>query len=105
MYQDNFTEPTYSATVAETEPELENQIPEIIEDEEQATDNIVIGIVNDCVKLNVREEPNKESAIVCELALQTEVMVDQNESTEDFYKVCTTAGIEGFCMKQFIAIQ
>ena len=105
MYQDNFTEPTYSATVVETEPKLENQIPEIIEDEEQATDNIVIGIVNDCIKLNVREEPNKESAIVCELALQTEVMVDQTESTEDFYKVCTAAGIEGFCMKQFIAIQ
>ena len=105
MYQDKFTEPTYSATVAETEPELENQIPEIIEDEEQTTGNIGIGIVNDCVKLNVREEPNKESAIVCELALQTEVMVDQNDSTEDFYKVCTAAGIEGFCMKQFIAIQ
>ena len=104
MCQDNFTEPTYSATVAETEPELENLIPEIIEDEEQAMDNIVIGIVNDCVKLNVREEPNKESAIVCELAHQTEVMVDQTESTENFYKVCT-AGIEGFCMKQFIAIQ
>ena len=105
MCQDNFTEPTYSATVAETEPELENQIPEIIEDEEQATDNIVIGIVNDCVKLNVREEPNKESAIVCALALRTEVLVDQSESTEDFYKVCTAAGIEGFCMKQFVAIQ
>lgn len=105
MCQDNFTEPTCSATVAETEPELENQIPEIIEDEEQAMDNIVIGIVNDCVKLNLREEPNKESAIVCELALQTEVMVDQNESTEDFYKVCTAVGVEGFCMKQFIAIQ
>jgi hypothetical protein len=32
-------------------------------------------------------------------------MIDEKESTEEFYKVCTAAGIEGFCMKKFIAIQ
>jgi len=61
--------------------------------------------VTNCKKLNLREEPKKDSAIVCEVDYQTELMIDENESTEEFYKVCTAAGIEGFCMRKFIAIQ
>ncbi len=68
-------------------------------------EDVKMGFVTNCKKLNVREEPKKDSAIVCEVDYQTELMIDENESTEEFYKVFTAAGIEGFCMKNFITIQ
>ena len=52
-----------------------------------------------------RERPTVEAPVVCEIVCQTELMINEKESTEEFYKVCTAAGIEGFCMKKFIAIQ
>jgi uncharacterized protein YgiM (DUF1202 family) len=69
------------------------------------TEVIKIGLVANCKKLNVREKPTVEAPVVCEIVCQTEVMIDEKESTEEFYKVYTAAGIEGFCMKKFIAIQ
>jgi uncharacterized protein YgiM (DUF1202 family) len=69
------------------------------------SEEIKIGLVSNCKKLNVREKPTVESPVVCEIDCQTELMVDEKESTEEFYKVYTVAGIEGFCMKKFIAIQ
>ena len=69
------------------------------------SEEIKIGLVSNCKKLNIREKPTVESPVVCEIDCQTELMVDEKESTEEFYKVYTAAGIEGFCMKKFIAIQ
>ena len=34
----------------------------------------------------------------------TQVCVDLDASTEDFYKVTTSDGIEGFCMRKYIAL-
>lgn len=64
----------------------------------------IIGIVTDCFSLNVREKPNKNAAIISELKVSSEVMIDEEGSTRDFYKICTATGIEGFCMKKFITI-
>ncbi len=74
-------------------------------EESQNSEDVKMGFVTNCKKLNVREEPKKDSAIVCEVDYQTGLMIDKNESTEEFYKVFTAAGIEGFCMKKFITIQ
>jgi uncharacterized protein YgiM (DUF1202 family) len=62
------------------------------------------GMVTDCVKLNVRKEPSVNADIVCMIAGATEVEIDETQSTEEFYKIYTAAGIEGFCMKKFITI-
>ena len=69
------------------------------------SEEIKIGLVSNCKKLNVRERPTVHAPVVCEIVCQAELMIDEKESTEEFYKVCTAAGIEGFCMKKFIAIQ
>lgn len=87
MYQDDMLNSTY---VSETHDESEE---------------IKIGLVSNCKKLNVREKPTVEAPVVCEIVCRTELMIDEKESTEEFYKVRTAAGIEGFCMKKFIAIQ
>ena len=68
-------------------------------------DKIFIGLVANCKRLNIREGPTVDAPVICEVACRTELMIEEADSTEDFYKVCTEAGIEGYCMKKFIAIQ
>lgn len=60
--------------------------------------------VTDCVKLNVRKDPSTSSDVVCEIAASTNLVVYEEESTEEFYRICTSAGIEGYCMKKYITI-
>ena len=90
MYQDNILKDEYRIEEHE---------------ESQNSEDVKIGFVTNCKKLNVREEPRTDADIVCEVDYQTGLMIDENESTEEFYKVFTIAGIEGFCMKKFIAIR
>lgn len=65
----------------------------------------VTGVVTDCTKLNVRAEPNPNADVVAVISMLTEVVVDTDASTSGFYKICTAAGIEGFCMRKYIAIR
>lgn len=66
----------------------------------------VIGVVVNCQKLRVRSKASADADnTVVVLDALSEVTVDEDDSTEDFYKVCTAAGIEGFCMKKFIALK
>lgn len=62
------------------------------------------GVVTDCAKLNVRAEPTIDAEVVCVINAATELLVDEAESTEDFYKICTAAGVEGYCMRKFITV-
>ena len=64
----------------------------------------LIGYVTDCVKLNVREAASKDSNVLCEIILNSKVIVDEENSTDDFYKVTTETGVEGYCMKQYINV-
>lgn len=64
----------------------------------------VTGIVTDCVKLNVREDPYPTATILGAITAATELIVDKEASTNDFYKICTSAGLEGYCMKKFVTI-
>lgn len=66
----------------------------------------VTGVVTGCSKLYVREKASKESKPLCVIDEKTEVQVycKENESV-DFYKVITSAGVEGYCMKKFISIK
>lgn len=72
---------------------------------EKTKEEVKIGVVSNCNKLNVREEPNSNATIVCEVESKTELMIDEGESTDEFYKVFTASGLDGFCMKKFISIQ
>lgn len=73
--------------------------------DETRMQEIKIGVVTGCDKLNVRAEPSITSAILCEISKQTEVIVDEIETINEFYKICTDFGIEGFCMKKYITVQ
>lgn len=90
-----------------TEPEVEELITATVSesDPEPEQEKSIIGIVTDCLKLRVRKQPNTAAEVLCEIDALSEVQIDEKESTEEFYKVCTEAGIEGFCMKKFIAVK
>lgn len=75
--------------------------------DEQAVDEnaTVTGVVTDCLKLNLREEADPDANVVTVIPALAEVVIDMEASTDSFYKVCTAAGIEGFCMRKYIAIR
>ena len=90
-------------TVEEQPLEGQTTIPEV-EPEVPAAEIHKFGKITGCKKLNVRKLPSRDSEIISELVEGSEVMIDDNESTALFYKICTEHGIEGYCMKQFIKV-
>lgn len=64
-----------------------------------------IGKVTNCGRLNVRQQPKADATVVTALDVGSEVMVDTAGSTNTFYKIWTSAGIEGYCMKQYIELE
>ena len=72
---------------------------------EQKNTILKTGLVSNCFKLNIREEPSAESLILCEISKSDKVTVYESDSVDDFYKVKTSSGIEGYCMNGYITIQ
>lgn len=83
------------------EPEV-TVIPDMTPEEHEP--KMLSGIVIDCVRLNVRSEPDAAAPVICTIARNTEVAIIEEESTDEFYGICTASGVEGFCMKQYIFI-
>lgn len=65
----------------------------------------VVGFVSGCDRLNMRKEASKTAEVVTILHKYAELQIDKAKSTEEFYKVTTLAGIEGYCMKKFISVR
>lgn len=96
------------ATVPVETVEIQNGVEEVVEVpevNEVPETKQVIGVVTDCTKLNVREAPKANAKVVLIVDASTDLMIDEEGSTDTFYKVCTAAGIEGYCMKQFVTIK
>lgn len=89
------------------EAKKQNRISDTVE--EDNTKSIkgeqTIGAVIGCTNLNVRMMPSLESEVIQIIGCDSNVMVDISESTTDFYKIHTSLGAEGYCMKAFIEIQ
>ncbi len=75
-----------------------------VEEIEEVAEEI-IGVVTDCLKLNIRKEPRKDSEVAAIVTCLDELKIDPDASIDDWYAVCTAAGIEGFCMKKFVAVR
>ena len=72
--------------------------------EEESQEEPIYGKVTGCERLNVRSESTKDSDVICVIDSGTEVLVDLDDSTVDWYKVYLEDGIEGFCLAEFIRI-
>ena len=94
----------------QNEEELENndEIKNEEKNKEENSEVIVSAVVANCKKLNVRDAADKDANVICVVAEGTELTVDVDNSTEEFYKVYTQAGeilVEGYCMKNFISLK
>lgn len=62
----------------------------------------VEGVVVDCVKLNVRTEPDINADVVSVLDVMSELKIDVSKSNDEWFKVSTATGVEGYCMRKFV---
>ena len=53
----------------------------------------------------VRSEANLTSTPVTTIKAGEQVMIDMDLSNDEFYKVYTAAGAEGYCKKEYIKVQ
>ena len=56
-----------------------------------------------CIALNVRSNPSKESIIVKMIPRGTIVECDPNFNNEEWDHIITGLNIEGYCMKEFLS--
>lgn len=97
----NETEATEALEEIEEVNEIKTEAaPEVVEEKVET----LVGIVTGCKKLNVRKEPAITAEPVCIVAEESIVVIDQELSTDEWYKVYTEAGVEGFCMKKYVSV-
>lgn len=65
----------------------------------------VSGIVVDCNRLNIRTKPSINSQPVGNVTVNSEVIINLNQSNNEWFKVITKDGVEGFCMKKYVKIK
>lgn len=63
------------------------------------------GVVDTFGDAIVRDKPSVFGDMVCLLKNGTVVEIDEKASTKDFYSVCTSAGVEGYCLKMYLMIE
>lgn len=97
----NYNKP-WKKEVNEFEEELAN---EIFVEEKNKEPKKVIGIVTDCLTLNVRKEPSLNSDIIDEFKALSDVEIISENSLNDFYTVKSEKGLTGYCMKKYIQIK
>lgn len=99
-------QPIESTPVVEEETAESSQ--EVIEETVDASpvevEKFAAGKVTNCSRLRVRKNPNAYSEVLCVIDSGSPVEVYVNEDTNEFYKVYTEAGVEGYCMKQYIEL-
>lgn len=61
------------------------------------------GTVIGCEKLRVRPTPDTDQEEISLIDNGSIVKISLEDSTEEFYKIKTDDGIEGYCMKSFIS--
>lgn len=92
---------TVTAEAVVEEPETEQlvmeEVPEMIPEPKA-------GVVSGCARLNVRIEPDPNADVVCAINAGTKLVIYEDESTDEFYAICTHSGIEGYCVKKFITL-
>ena len=98
---ENSTPPNAASNVQPT-PVLDAEVVQPIVVEEPKP---VFGVVSDCAKLNIRKSPSPNGNVICTVNENTKLMIILEESTTEWYKVCNSAGLNGFCMKKYVTVK
>ena len=93
--------------VSEETQETQETMDEVDESQNEVseeTTNNKSGKIFGYEKLYVRKEPSVDSEPVGIVGINNDLAIDEYHSTDDFYKVYTSNGLEGYCVKKFIKI-
>lgn len=88
---------------SELEEEAVN-VEELLETEDAVEEETVVGVVIGCEKLNIRKGPAINSDVLCTVPVNAVLVIDVNESTNEWYSVITESGCNGYCMKKYVRI-
>ena len=64
----------------------------------------IIGFVTNCIKLNIRKEPNINSDVICIKTISSKLKVVDKCPDSGWYRVSDNNGIDGYCMKEYLAL-
>ena len=105
MSKKEYPEMAVSSVEYTTEEVTDYTVEEPVEHETVTEEPVEVkGVVVDCTKLNVRVEPTSNAEVVTTIPSGTEVVIVESESTDEFYKICTEVGVEGFCVRKFVNV-
>lgn len=93
--------------VTEEAQEVEETIEEVDESQNEVVEenaNNKTGKIFGFEKLYVRKDPSVDSEPVGIVTVDDDLAIDEYHSTDDFYKVYTSNGLEGYCVKKFVRI-
>ena len=83
--------------------DITTYVDDIDNNENDSVDNFnEIGTVIGCEKLRVRPASDTDQEEISLINNGSIVKISLEDSTEEFYKVRTDDGVEGYCMKSFI---
>jgi uncharacterized protein YgiM (DUF1202 family) len=87
-------------------PEETQEVDELeITEEQPKEETVSVGFVDNCDRLNVRTQPDKNAQVLTIIVRNMAVQVNIEDSTDLFYKVKTQSGLTGFCVKEYITIK
>ena len=95
------TEKDNESVEEDTETKEEHETSDLNDNIEN---NEVIGKISGYDKLYVRKEANVDSEPVGIVTKDDDLSIDVVHSTDDFYKVYTSNGLEGYCVKKFVKV-
>lgn len=64
----------------------------------------IMATVTNCKNLNVRSDPSINALVLCTIPEGAEIMVT-SKPVNGFYPICTEAGVEGYCMQDYIRVE
>lgn len=77
----------------------------IVDPEPETELEPIYGRVVDCSRLNIRKKPTVNAEVLTTVKKDSELILDLIKSNEKWFKVCTTSGVEGYCMKQYVTVE
>ena len=89
-------------SVEEKNEEVAESSKEELIEEQSDEEALGIGVVTDCLELNVRKQPSKDAEVLKTIDALTEVVI--LKEINEFYEVALKTGDSGYCMKKYIAV-
>lgn len=87
---------TAAAPIEPAEVKMEESVETVV------LNKPVTGNVTGCSKLNVRAKPTIDADVLAILNGDSEIEIDPSRSTNEWLKITTAAGVEGYCMRKFV---